>query len=101
MSAFGKTRLYLNQHRITITYELPGFLRHRLPQNAKEDIFRLERAQTDRGRPYLGIWVKKPWAEPQQYILSSAYSRLTIYDLDRIAQELSIWLDLPIHRFPI
>lgn len=103
-SVFGRVRLQLNQ-QISLTYELFGY-KHNCPSSLlRQEINKLEYTRRSFSE---GIDDKREvtepmiivWAGTQRYKLGDIgdSSLLSVPELDWLAHELSLWLELPITR---
>ena len=108
---FSYTRLYINQEKIQITYELFGIKYFRKPSSRRSDICKLEVVgrkveNYSNGnkeiQPRLIVWGGRRSYEigslspAEKYINSLDQKYLTPPEVDWLAQELSDFLDLPI-----
>ncbi|MDZ8140564.1 MAG: hypothetical protein RM049_35610, partial [Nostoc sp. DedQUE04] len=92
----GKKKIYINNDKISLIYELFG-IKHLHPSPSyRQDILRLERSKDIYNQPSLTIWAGSKNYE----ILTGEFYvfPVTPPELDWLAYELSDWLGLPITR---
>ncbi len=92
----GKKKLYINNEKIFLIYELFGIKRLHPSATLRKDILRLERSKDTYNQPSLTIW-----AGTKKYDILTGefyFFPVTPPELDWLAYELSDWLGLPITK---
>jgi serine/threonine protein kinase len=102
-SLFGSIRLTLNREQITSTRKLFGHKLHHRQRSSTESITKLVYAPThlskDLNRGNTPILARlEIWAGVQKYQLGQNTNIQSETELEWLAQELSDWLNLPLHK---
>ncbi|MGC1395571.1 MAG: serine/threonine-protein kinase [Coleofasciculaceae cyanobacterium] len=102
---FKKVRLRIDRKQIYLTYELLGFKWHSPRPSSRQKIDNLEYVKRRFKRFNKQFEINSQliiWAGVQKYVLNGRYETvdslhsLTEPELEWLAQELSVWLDIPI-----
>jgi serine/threonine protein kinase len=99
-SYFGKIKLRIDRHQITLKKELWGFKANILPPSSTLTIQAIKKFAKAYGKDAQGntVWLNSALdivAGSRKYSLNSFY-KLNMREIDWIAAEISEWLDLPI-----
>ena len=92
-----RTKLKINQHRISVIYELFGFNWRFYRHKFKSDEYKLELLYSNLveagAKPFLSVWIGS------KEINLNKYGDFTFKELEWLVQEISDYLDMPIERF--